>query len=102
MEHFRGVLDKCPSCFWDIPNHHGHGTPMIHARVPLGSGETLGRITDHGLIGYCMTGLWEGSRIIVWDLDGFGMESGARPGGLKIFGHRPLAWGSFFTLAAKG
>ena len=44
----------------------------------------------------------EGARVIVGDLDRYGMESGARPGGLGIFSHRPLAWLSFFTLAVKG
>ena len=57
-------------------------------------GKDTGRVNDHGLIG-------EGSKVIVEDLDGFGMESGGKAWGLEIFGHGSPAWGSFFTLAAK-
>ena len=63
--------------------------------VTLGLGETLGKINDHGLIGNCMQGSGEGYRVIVEDLDGFRMESGARSRGLEIFGHGPDAWGRF-------
>ena len=44
----------------------------------------------------------EGARVIVGDLDGYGVESGARRGGLDIFSHGSLAWGSFFSLTVKG
>ena len=33
---FRGVLDKCPSCFGEIHHRHGHGPAMMmtHAQDP--------------------------------------------------------------------
>ena len=40
-------------------------------------------------------GSGERSRVIVWDLVGVGVESGARPVGLEKIGHGPPAFGSF-------
>ena len=44
----------------------------------------------------------EGTRVIVGDLVGYGMDSRARPGGLAIFSLGPLVWGHFFHLGSEG
>ena len=33
MQCIRGVLDKCPSCFGDVPRNHGYGPAMTLVRL---------------------------------------------------------------------
>ena len=62
--------------------------------------KTLGRENYHGLIGNCM----EGSRVIVGDLDGFGMESKGQGLGESSFWSWVPGLGEFFSrlLALRG